>query len=62
MGGAGGIGIGVPELMILFVILLGWGIPLIAGIWALFTLYRMRVDQQAMRRTVDNIEQLLQRR
>ena len=58
----GGVGIGIPELTIVLVIFFIWAIPLIAGIWVLFTLHRVRVDQQALRRTVDNIEQLLQRR
>ena len=62
MGSVGGVGIGLPELTIVLVFFLFSAIPLVAGIWALFMLYRMRVDQQAMRRTVDNIEQLLQRR
>ena len=58
----GGVGIGIPELIIFLVIVAGWGIPLLAGIWALFTLHKVHVDQQALRRTVVNIEQLLQRR
>ena len=58
----GGVGIGIPELIFFLVIVAGWGIPLLAGIWALFTLHKVRVDQQALRRAVDNIEQLLQRR
>ena len=62
MGGVGGAGIGIPELVVLFVIVFAWGIPLVAGIWALFTLHKVRVEQRAMRRTVDSIEQLLQRR
>ena len=62
MGGAGGMGIGIPELTIVLVLVFVWAIPVVAAIWALFTLHRMRVEQRAMRRTVDNIEQLLQRR
>jgi hypothetical protein len=62
MNGVGGVGFGLPELTIVLVLFFVWAIPFVAGIWALFTLYRMRVDQQAMRRTVENIEQLLQRR
>jgi hypothetical protein len=58
----GGVGIGVPELVIVLVIVFVWAIPLAAVVWALFTLHRMRGEQRAMRRTVDNIEQLLQRR
>ena len=62
MGSVGGVGIGIPELTIVLFLFLFSAIPLVAGIWALFTLHKVRVDQQAMRRTVDNIEQLLQRR
>ena len=62
MGGMGRVGIGIPELSMVLFFFLFSAIPLIAGTWALFTLHRVRVEQQAMRRTVDNIEQLLQRR
>ena len=62
MGGVGGASVGVPELMIVFALIFIWAIPLAAGFWVLFTLHRMRVEQRAIRRTVDSIEQLLQRR
>jgi hypothetical protein len=58
----GSVGIGVPELMVVLFIVVVWAIPLAAAVWALFTLHRMRGEQRAMRRTVENIEQLLQRR
>ena len=47
----GGVGIGIPELTIMLVVVFVWAIPLIAGIWVLFTLHKVRVDQQAWRRT-----------
>jgi hypothetical protein len=58
----GGMGIGIPELLILLMIVVTGVVPIAATIWALFMLHKMRVDQQATRRTVENIEQLLQRR
>jgi sensor domain CHASE-containing protein len=54
--------IGVPELMIVLMIFATSVIPIAIAVWAVVTLYRMRGDQQAMRRSLENIEQLLQRR
>lgn len=54
--------IGVPELIVVLMILVTGVIPLAAAAWAVITLYKMRLDQQATRRTLENIEQLLQRR
>lgn len=42
--------------------LIGWLIALMVVIWVLYTLHRMRVGQDAMRGTLERIEQLLQRR
>ncbi len=58
MGGA----IGVPELMIVLVIFATSIIPIAVAVWAIVTLFRMRGDQQAMRRSLENIERLLQQR
>jgi hypothetical protein len=41
-GGIGGVSLGIPELMILLVIVVPWLVLLAAGAWALFTLYKMR--------------------
>ena len=54
--------VGIPELLVLLMILVTGVVPIAAAVWALFMLHKMRVDQQATRRTVENIEQLLQRR
>lgn len=54
--------LGLPELIVILTIMATTAIPLIIAIWALFTLYRMRADQQAMRRSLENIEQLLRSR
>ena len=58
----GAMSVGIPELMIVLVVAFIWGIPVIAAIWALVTLYRMKTDQQKMRRSLENIEHLLQQR
>jgi hypothetical protein len=36
------------------------GVPLAAGIWAVVTLHRMRVGQDAIRARLESIERLLQ--
>ena len=54
--------IGVPELIVVVMIFISGVLPIAAAVWAVITLHKMRVDQQATRRTVENIEQLLQRR
>ena len=52
---------GVPELLIVLVIGVVYGIPLLAGIWALVTLKRIRDGQEAVKARLENIERLLQR-
>ena len=61
--GSGGIGgvIGVPEIMVVLVLVVGWLVPLAAGVWALLTLRRIRIGQDAVRATLESIERLLQR-
>lgn len=53
---------GVPELMIVGMIGTLWIVPLVAGIWALMTLHRLRQTQDAIRATLERIEQSLPRR
>jgi hypothetical protein len=41
---------------------IGWLVPIAITVWALYTLHRLRVSQDATRATLERIEQLLQRR
>jgi hypothetical protein len=52
--------VGIPELMVLLVVVAYWGIPVAAAIWAI-TLKRIRASQQAVQLKLDTIERLLQR-
>jgi hypothetical protein len=53
--------IGVPELFVALFAFVLWLIPLAAGIWALVTLHRIRMEQHAVQTKLDAIERLLQR-
>jgi hypothetical protein len=51
--------LGIPELLA-FLIPMGFGlIPIIAGIWALVTLIQIRRGQDAIRGSLERIEQQL---
>ena len=52
---------GIPELLILLMISASWLVPIAAGVWALVTLHRVRVGQDAVRSKLEMIERLLQR-
>ena len=52
---------GIPELMIMLVVSLGWVIPIALVIWVIATLRRIRVGQQAVQMKLDAIERLLAR-
>ena len=55
-------GLGVSELFIvLFIITALYLIPIVAGVWALLTLRRIRVGQEDLRRRLETIERSLQR-
>jgi sensor domain CHASE-containing protein len=54
--------LGIPELMIILMIFATSVIPIAIAAWAIVTLFKMRSDQQAMRRSLENIEQLLRSR
>ena len=54
--------LGIPELIVLLGIMATSAIPLIIAIWVVVTLYKMRGEQQAMRRSLENIERQLQQR
>jgi hypothetical protein len=59
--GGKAMGLGIPELIVIFVVGLFWLIPVAAAVWALVTLQRIRVEQQAVQLKLDTIERLLQR-
>jgi hypothetical protein len=52
---------GFGELFVVLFLSVVWLIPVVAGIWALGTLHRVRVGQDALRAKVDEIQRLLQR-
>jgi hypothetical protein len=52
----------MPELLILLMVSSFGIVPLAIGIWALVTLHRVRTTQDAMRATLDRLEQTLARR
>lgn len=51
---------GIPEVIVMLVIGLFWGVPIIAVGWAIVTLYRIRTDQQAIGVQLEIIQRLLQ--
>ena len=53
--------IGLPEIAVILFVIVGWLVPFAAGIWALLTLHRIRISQDAVRATLESIERLLQR-
>jgi hypothetical protein len=53
--------IGLPEVTVIFLMSALWLIPVAAAVWALVTLNRLRVTQEAMRRSLDAIAQSVQR-
>jgi hypothetical protein len=52
--------LGLPELMVVFVIGAMWGLPVVAAIWAGMTLHRIRTTQQAIGVRLESIERILQ--
>jgi hypothetical protein len=53
--------IGVAELWVVLTIAAIHLVPIAAAVWALVTLHRIRAGQDAIRRTLESIEKLLQR-
>jgi hypothetical protein len=53
--------VGPPEITVIFLMSALWLIPVAAAVWALVTLNRLRVTQEAMRRSLDAIAHSLQR-
>ena len=60
-GGIGSVSAGLPELLIVLMVFVTSIVPLAIGIWALVTLHRVRVGQDAIRARLESIERLLQR-
>jgi hypothetical protein len=54
------ISLGMPEVIVMLIIGLLWGVPIVAAGWAIVTLYRIREDQQAIGIRLETIERLLQ--
>lgn len=54
--------IGMPEVMILFVIRLVWLVPLVACVWAAVTLSRVRTARNDTRERLDSIERVIRGR
>jgi hypothetical protein len=54
--------LGMPELMVMLVIGLFWGVSIAAAVWALVTLNRIQTGQQAIDVRLATIERLLQGR
>jgi hypothetical protein len=53
--------IGLAELWVVIMIAAIYLVPIAAAVWALVTLHRIRAGNDAIRRTLENIERLLQR-
>jgi hypothetical protein len=51
--------IGIPELVLVLGLSVFSLFPIIAGVWALWMLYRLRLGQDELRRRLDAIERLL---
>lgn len=52
--------IGMPELMVILLIGLFYGVPIIVGVWAVITLQKIRTGQEAIGVRLATIERLLQ--
>ena len=53
--------IGLPELLIVILWFVFWIAPIVAAIWALLTLQKIRTGQDDVRVKLASIERLLQR-
>ena len=54
--------IGIPEFVIVLVMLVCWLVPLAAGVWALFTLRRLVDGQQQIKTQLETLERRLNSR
>lgn len=53
-------GIGMPELLMVLFVGMFWLVPVVAVVWAVLTLQRVRTDTHAIATRLDAIERLLQ--
>jgi len=51
--------LGLPELLVVFVLAMFWVVPVAAAIWAMVTLHRIRSAQDGMRGKLEAIEGLI---
>jgi hypothetical protein len=54
-------GLGIQEVLFLFIMAATWLIPIAAGVWVIITLQRIRSGQDALRTKLEAIERMLQR-
>jgi hypothetical protein len=52
--------LGTPELMVILVIGLFYGVPIMVAVWAVITLRKIRSGQEAIGVRLEMIERLLQ--
>ena len=52
--------VGVPEIMVILAIAMFWLVPIAAGLWAILTLHRIRIAQEAMGSHLQTIVSLMQ--
>jgi hypothetical protein len=53
-------GMGFPEFIVVVVIGIIYAIPIVAGIWAIITLNRIRIGQSAIQGRLEAIERAIQ--
>lgn len=53
--------LGIPELMVVMVLALVYIVPIVIAIWAVLTLHRVKTSVDAMRVTLDRVEQSVRR-
>lgn len=56
-----GMSVGVPELIIILLLMVTWVVPVAVAVWMVVTLHRLRAGQRAVELKLDTIERLLQR-
>jgi hypothetical protein len=56
-----GMSVGIPELIIILIMVVTWVVPVAVAMWMVVTLRRLRAGQQAVEMKLETIERLLQR-